>query len=101
MAEQITEKYSIHTNRLGYKIIAMSGADVAAIFNGYGICDHCGQKRSYGYLVPVMGHKWYCTQCHTEWSMTGKFYPEDVPYESKVLESFIHTIKTYEGIHHN
>jgi hypothetical protein len=98
MTEEITDKFSIRTNKLGYKIIGMSSADVKAIFNGYGICDSCGFPKSYGYLVPVMGQKWFCTECHIEWVNTGTFHPEDVEYQDKVLEGFKFFIKRHDNL---
>lgn len=92
----ITPNFSVMNNRLGHRIIGMSGEDAIKIFGGLGICDHCGVKKSYGYLVPVMGRKWYCTQCKVVWESTGKFYQEDVHYEDMVLEGFIADIKEYE-----
>ena len=86
------------TNKLGHRIIGMSAENVIQIFGGHGICDHCGMRKSYGYLAPVMGRKWYCTQCKIEWENTGKFYPEDVQYESMILEEFKDQITRYEGL---
>lgn len=94
----IDTKYEPRKNKLGYTIIGMSAQDVISIFNGLGICDHCGQQKSYGYLIPVMGRKWHCTQCHVEWENTDKFYAEDLPYEAKVLAEFQHIIKNHEGV---
>lgn len=98
MNEQITPDFHVRTNLLGHKIIGMSREHVIAIFGGYGICDHCGCSKPYGYLTPVMGRKWYCTQCKIEWENTGQFYPEDVQYENMILEEFKENIKSYERI---
>lgn len=96
MSEIITPEFSVRTNRLGYRIIGMNRDQVIKIFGGLGICDNCGHSKSYGYLVPVMGRKWFCTECHVRWENFGKFHPEDVSYEGMVLEEFKDAIKSYE-----
>lgn len=94
---QITPNFSIRTTKVGHKIIGMSQLEVIAIFGGYGICDHCGQPKSYGYLIPVFGRKWNCTQCKIEWEAVAKHYPEDDKNEARVLEEFISIIKAYDA----
>lgn len=94
---QITPNFHVSATKIGHKIIGMSQGDVIAIFGGYGTCDHCGRSQPYGYLVPVLGRKWNCTQCKIEWENTGKHYPEDKQYEEMVLQEFIGIIKAYDA----
>lgn len=88
--------YKIETTPAGHKAIPMSQIDVVSIFGGYGICDHCGKAKVHGYLVPVLGSKWNCDECHADFIKTAKFYPEDVPFEERALASFVARIERYE-----
>lgn len=56
---------------------------------GAGICDHCGEFHTIGYLIPVLNH-WICKACFDEWKKDAKRYPEDDIYEQE-------TIKYYES----
>lgn len=88
--------FKIETTPVGHKAIPMSQIDVVSIFGGYGICDHCGKAKVHGYLVPVLGSKWNCDECHADFIKTAKFYPEDVPFEDRMLVSFVARIERYE-----
>lgn len=90
-----TKNYTVRKNKIGYQVIPMSQIDVIRIFGGHGICDHCGKPDYRGFLTPVLGRKWYCTPCHMDWEIRGKFYPEDVPYETQILEYFGQEIDAY------
>lgn len=83
------------TNKNGHRAIPMSQVDVVAIFQGFGICDNCAQPHEHGYLVPVLGSKWYCDNCYSDFEETGKFYPEDVPFEERMLQSFLKRIEFF------
>lgn len=75
----------------------MSAADVIEIFGGLGICDYTGQPATNGFLVPVLGHKWYSTEAHILWEANGKFYPEDLVYEKRVLNRMLNQINEYKN----
>lgn len=63
--------------------------DIIELFSigGAGICDHCGQMHSKGYLIPVLNH-WICKSCFDEWKKDAKRYPEDDIYEQRSIEYY-------------
>lgn len=85
-------------NEKAFWIIPMSRTQVIECFHGYGICDHCSQTDTTGYLVPVMGHKWYCTECYDDWMTRAINYEEDRDYELKVLEQMKRAIEQCFGV---
>ena len=54
---------------------------------GAGICDHCGEYHTKGYLIPVLNH-WICKSCFEEWSKDAKHYPSDDIYERMSIEYY-------------
>lgn len=94
----MTEKELLKTfqNEKGFYIIPMNREQVIEIFSGYGICDHCGKPATTGYLVPVMGHKWYCTECYDDWMTRAVNYEEDREYEMRVLRKMEEIIKVFK-----
>lgn len=61
---------------------------------GAGICDHCGEMHSRGYLIPVLNH-WICKSCFDEWKKDAKRYPEDDIYEQRCIEYYESKIPCY------
>ena len=76
-------------NKNGHIVFPCSRIKVVETCKGYGICDHCGQTDTEGFILPVLGHKWYCTKCKDEWETRAVFYPEDASYEIKVASYFV------------
>lgn len=71
-------------NKNGHIVIPASRTLLVEKFKGYGICDRCNETDSEGFLIPVLGHKWYCTACKEDWEKTAIAYPEDAAYEREV-----------------
>ena len=63
--------------------------DIIELFRlgGAGICDHCGEYHTTGYLIPVLNH-WICKSCFEEWSKNTKHYPSDDIYERMSIEYY-------------
>lgn len=84
-------------NEKGFFVIPISQKKVIEIFNGFGICDSCATVHSpEGYLCPVLGSKWYCTDCYNRWQETAINYPEDKEYEQMVLKRLENQISLFE-----
>jgi hypothetical protein len=71
-------------NGLTYYTVSLS--DLLCI-GGAGICDHCGEFHTHGYLIPVLNH-WICKKCFDEWSADARHYPEDDIYEQRAIEYY-------------
>jgi hypothetical protein len=54
---------------------------------GAGICDHCGEHHTQGYLVPVLNH-WICKACFEEWKKDARHFPEDDMYEENAIKYY-------------
>ena len=52
------------------------------LLGGMGVCDDCGRFSPRGYLVPILNH-YMCPKCFDDWKHRCRYYPEDIPYESK------------------
>jgi len=70
-------------NKIGHIVIPCSRAQVIEAFRGFGICDQCGKTAPHGYLLPVLGHRWFCQGCKDEWESRAIFYQEDVAFEDE------------------
>lgn len=79
-------------NKKGHIVIPLSREKVVQKFAGFGICDSCSKTDKEGFLIPVLGMKWYCTKCKNEWEDTSIFYPEDVSYEYATAERMMRII---------
>lgn len=83
-------------NEKGHFVIPISQKKVIEIFNGFGICDHCGGiEEDFGYLIPVLGSKWYCEKCYEDFVKTAVNYEEDRGYEQLVLASMERRIQAF------
>ena len=67
--------------QVGY-IYLKTSVEECSKWGGMGICDHCNQASSEGYLVPVLNH-WLCPDCFNSWAKRATYYPEDIDYESR------------------
>ena len=85
-------------NSKGHFVIPISQKHVIDIFEGYGICDSCSTvEDKEGFLIPVLGSRWYCTKCYEDFERTAINYPEDREYEQRVLKSMEHRIAMFES----
>lgn len=73
----------------GFLIIEASDLEVVSI-GGLGFCDSCSKPKSSGYIVSVLGARWYCEKCYEEWHNRAINYPEDHEYEKRVFERYSH-----------
>jgi len=72
--------------------IHATDADILSI-GGLGICDGCSQISSNGYIIGVLGNRWYCNECFTEWHTGAINYPEDREYEMLSIKKYIGVFK--------
>lgn len=79
-------------NSKGHIVIPLSRVKVVEKFGGFGICDYCSGTDKNGFLIPVLGMKWYCTKCKDDWESKSIFYPEDVSYEYSTAERMMRII---------
>lgn len=79
-------------NKKGHIVIPCSRTLVVEKFKGYGICDFCSETCNTGFLIPVLGSKWYCESCKEDWEKTSKFYEQDVSYENEVAMDMMRRI---------
>ena len=70
----------------------MNFMDVVMIFNGYGICDECGDSTNKGYYVPVLNH-YQCPKCYEDWKSSCEFYEEDLWFEKDNIKFVEERIK--------
>jgi len=52
------------------------------LLGGRGVCDDCNSSVPNGYLVPVLNH-YVCLECYKDFDDRSKYYPEDIPFETK------------------
>lgn len=76
-------------NKKGHLVIKISMVDVVEMFGGVGICDHCNKADFEGYLIPVLGEKWFCKKCYKDWEERAVYYKEDREYEKKVFTKLL------------
>lgn len=81
-----------YRNKKGHIVIPLSREMVIEAFGGYGICDWCSETDEQGFLIPVLGHKWYCRKCKKDWEGRAIFYQEDASYENRVAMEMLKQI---------
>lgn len=54
----------------------------------WGICDRCNKASFDGYLVPVLGQRWFCPKCYKKWAKDAERFPEDADYENYVFNNY-------------
>ena len=74
------------STKQGYIAYACTAAETTYL-GGLGICDDCGEAAPNGFLVPVLNH-YMCPDCFEDWQSRGRFYPEDLPFESKTAAHY-------------
>ncbi len=79
-------------NKKGHIVIPCVRSVVVEKLGGLGICDYCNETDKEGFLIPVLGHKWYCRSCKEEWEETSRYYPEDASYEESVTMRLLSAI---------
>ena len=77
-------------NDKGFLIIRAALAELLAIESGLpaGICDGCARASFQGYIIPVLGHSWYCPECYKKWLARAENYPEDKDFELAVFNEY-------------
>lgn len=76
-------KFKMECGHYAYSASAIS----TFYLGGCGICDDCGIFAERGYLVPVLTH-YQCPVCFEDFKSRAKYYPEDVPFEQMVMDSW-------------
>lgn len=68
-------------SKCGYIVFECSAAEIS-IIGGFGICDHCNEYSTDGYLIPVLS-RWICSECYAKWDNKAIYYAEDIPFEKE------------------
>lgn len=77
-------------NKKGFLIIRATLAELCAAepVPQPGICDCCGNATLQGYIIGVLGHRWYCPECYKKWLARAENYPEDKDFELAVFNEY-------------
>lgn len=77
--------YKIH-NPKGFIVYKATLTDLTKI-GGFGVCDHCNNMASEGYLVAVLNN-YLCPNCYEEWYSYAENYEEDRMWEKKTAQYY-------------
>ena len=77
-------------NKQGFLIIQAKLTELLTVEPGcpMGICDRCNKASLDGYLVPVLGQRWFCPKCYKKWAKDAERFPEDADYENYVFNNY-------------
>lgn len=65
-------------------------------WGGACVCDSCNEDMTDdSSLIPVLNHC-YCQKCFDDWEKRGKFYKEDLPFETKNINYYDKILKLEE-----
>lgn len=74
----------VNKTKQGYKVIPVTLLQIHQI-GGLGICDSCNSGSLNFQYIGVLNSA-YCQSCFKEWESVAKYYPEDIPVETKNID---------------